>query len=50
LGGIGRQACGQLGLDARRQVQLDNARTGRHLHGVAAVGDHEHLGRRQPPY
>ena len=47
LGWIVRQAGGQLGLNARWQVQFDNVRTGHHPHGVTAVGDHEHLGRRR---
>jgi hypothetical protein len=41
---IGRQARGQLGLDALGQVQLDHARAGCGLHGMAAVGHDQHVG------
>jgi hypothetical protein len=43
-GGVGRQARGQFGLDALGQVQLDHARAGCGLHGMAAVGDDQHVG------
>jgi len=40
LGWIGRQVGGQIGFDACRSVQLEDAHAGGRLDGVLSIGEH----------